>query len=183
MISSRPILPLPEEQSVSLGLRLLGSRVKCNALIMNTTNAGGSSMMEPHKSQQRKETRSDVLKTLRTPRRLSAIALGLVLGSLLLPVCAFSEDWSKALEERAKAEAKYIEERAKARAKALEEEEKARAKWLEESAKGQPKWIEEREKARAKVIEERGKVDAKWIEEHGKARAKAIEESAKFHSR
>ncbi len=151
---------------------------------MNTRDAGDlSSMMMPHKSQKRKKTRSDVLNAVRTPRHLSAIAFGMVLGTLLLPAGAFSGDWSKACEERAKAEAKYVEERTKARAKALEEEEKARAKWIEERAKGQPKWIEEREKARAKVIEERGKADAKWIEERGKARAKAIEESAKFHPR
>lgn len=112
----------------------------------------------------------------RAPAACKAIHLGLALGSLLLPASALPDDWTKAHEERVKAEAKYVEERAKARAKALEEEEKARAKWVEERAKGQPKWIEEQEKARAKAIEERGKADAKRIEERGKARARAIED-------
>jgi uncharacterized membrane protein YqiK len=150
---------------------------------MNTsTSRDVSSRMTPQKSERGKETRSDLLKAVRGPRRLRAMGLGLVLGGLLLPGGALAQDWSKAREEQAKAEAKYVEERAKAGAKALEEEEKARAKSTEERAKGQPKWIEEQEKARAKAIEERGKENAKRIEERGKARAKAIEEDAKFHS-
>ena len=81
------------------------------------------------------------LKAVRTAHRLSAISLGLVLGSLLLPVSALAVERSQAHEERAKAEAKYVEEQTKADAKALEEEGKAQAKWIEERAKGQPKWI------------------------------------------
>jgi hypothetical protein len=100
------------------------------------------------------------LKAVRTAHCLSAISLGLVLGSLLLPESALAGERSQVHEERAKAEAKYVEERTKAHAKALEEEGKARAKWIEERAKGQPKWIEEREKARAKAIEEHAKLDA-----------------------
>jgi uncharacterized membrane protein YqiK len=150
---------------------------------MNTsTSRDVASRMTPQKSEQGKEARSDLLKAVRGPRRLSAMALGLALGGLLFPGDALAQDWSKAREEQAKAEAKYVEEQGKARAKALEEEEKERAKWTEERAKGAPKWIEEREKARAKAIEERGKENAKWIEERGKARAKAIEEGTKFDS-
>jgi hypothetical protein len=151
----------------------------------NTIGGAAVSNMCAIQNQKNRETETMPypLKAVRTTHRLSAISLGLVLGSLLLPVSALAGERSQVHEERVKAQAKYLEERTKAHAKALEEDGKAQAKWIEERAKGQPKWIEEREKARAKAIEERAKADAKGIEERGKARAKAIEERAKFRSR